>query len=46
MWEQDITIPTYRSGEPEKDPIFYNGRSYQGRKGPFIPTRSWIRSAT
>ncbi len=37
MWEQDITIPTYRSGEPEKDPIFYNGRSYQGAKGPVYP---------
>ena len=37
MWEQDITIPTYRSGEPEKDPIFYSGRSYQGAKGPVYP---------
>ena len=37
MWEQDITIPTYRTGEPEKDPIFYSGRSYQGAKGPVYP---------
>ena len=37
MWEQEITIPTYRTGEPEKDPIFYSGRSYQGAKGPVYP---------
>jgi tetratricopeptide (TPR) repeat protein len=37
MWEQDVTIPTYRTGEPDKDPIFYNGRSYQGAKGPVYP---------
>jgi len=37
MWEQDITVPTYRIGEAEKDPIFYSGRSYQGAKGPVYP---------
>jgi len=37
MWEQEVTIPTYRIGEPEKDPIFYSGRSYQGAKGPVYP---------
>ncbi|MGO9112020.1 MAG: DUF5107 domain-containing protein [Thermoguttaceae bacterium] len=37
MWEQDLSIPTYRTGEPEKDPIFYSGRSYQGAKGPVYP---------
>jgi tetratricopeptide (TPR) repeat protein len=37
MWQQDITIPTCRAGEPEKDPIFYSGRSYQGAKGPVYP---------
>ena len=41
-----LTIPTYRTGEPEKDPIFYSGRSYQGAKGPSIPIRCWINSAT
>ncbi len=30
-------IPTYRTGAPERNPIFYFGRAYQGAKGPVYP---------
>ncbi len=30
-------IPTYLTGEPERNPIFYFGRAYQGAKGPVYP---------
>jgi len=30
-------IPTYLAGEPERNPIFYFGRAYQGAKGPVYP---------
>lgn len=37
MREEGMVIPTYRAGEPDKNPIFFNGRSYQGAKGPVYP---------
>ncbi|MFI5380109.1 MAG: DUF5107 domain-containing protein [Tepidisphaerales bacterium] len=37
MREEPLVIPTYRAGEPDKNPIFYTGRSYQGAKGPVYP---------
>jgi len=37
IWEEPITIPTYRIGPPEQNPIFYAGRLYQGAKGPIYP---------
>ncbi len=30
-------IPTYLIGAPERNPIFYFGRAYQGAKGPVYP---------
>ncbi|HUW82134.1 MAG TPA: DUF5107 domain-containing protein [Phycisphaerae bacterium] len=35
--QEPLTIPTYRVGEPEKNPIFYTGRGYQGAKGVAYP---------
>ncbi len=32
-----LAIPTYLAGEPERNPIFYFGRAYQGAKGPVYP---------
>jgi tetratricopeptide (TPR) repeat protein len=36
-WEEKIVIPTYAVGPAEPNPIFYNGRAYQGAKGPVYP---------
>ena len=32
-----LTIPTYLAGEPERNPVFYFGRAYQGARGPVYP---------
>jgi tetratricopeptide (TPR) repeat protein len=32
-----LTLPTYLLGEAERNPIFYQGRKYQGAKGPVYP---------
>ena len=37
VWEEPLVIPTYLVGEPDKFPLFYNGRAYQGAKGPVYP---------
>ncbi len=37
VWEEPLVIPTYLTGKPDKFPIFYNGRAYQGAKGPVYP---------
>lgn len=37
MWREAVEIPTYPLGEPDKNPIFYSGRKYQGAKGPVYP---------
>src|SRR4030043_2209534 len=34
--EKRIT-PTYLPGAPERNPMFYFGRAYQGAKGPVYP---------
>ena len=36
-WEETITIPTYRIGEPEKNPMFFEKRVYQGSSGKVYP---------
>jgi tetratricopeptide (TPR) repeat protein len=36
-WEEPLVIPTYLVGEPDRFPIFYSGRAYQGAKGPVYP---------
>lgn len=37
VWREAVDIPTYALGEPDKNPIFYSGRKYQGAKGPVYP---------
>jgi len=36
-WEEDILIPTYETGEPEKNPMFLEKRVYQGSSGVVYP---------
>jgi tetratricopeptide (TPR) repeat protein len=35
--ETILTLPTYDVGEPDRNPRFYQGRTYQGARGPFYP---------
>ena len=35
--EQKVTIPTYRTGTPEKNPLFIEKRAYQGSTGKVYP---------
>ncbi len=37
IWEEPLVIPTYRVEAPERYPMFYAGRAYQGAKGPIYP---------
>lgn len=37
IWEEDVTIPTYGVGKPEKNPIFLENRVYQGSSGAVYP---------
>jgi tetratricopeptide (TPR) repeat protein len=34
---QNLTIPTYQVMEPDPNPVFFNGRRYQGAKGMVYP---------
>jgi tetratricopeptide (TPR) repeat protein len=37
LFEEDWEIPTYPVGPPEVNPVFFDGRPYQGAKGPVYP---------
>ncbi len=37
IWEETVTIPTYRIGKPEKNPMFFEKRVYQGSSGKVYP---------
>ncbi len=37
VWEEEVIIPTYEIGEPEKNPIFLEKRVYQGSSGVVYP---------
>lgn len=37
VWEQDIVIPTYPAGVPDKNPMFLEKRVYQGSSGKVYP---------
>ncbi len=37
VYEKLITIPTYRAGAPEKNPVFIEKRAYQGSTGKVYP---------
>jgi tetratricopeptide (TPR) repeat protein len=36
-WEEEVVIPTYGVGKPEKNPIFLEKRVYQGSSGVVYP---------
>lgn len=37
LTDTTITIPTYPAGPPDTTPLFFDGRGYQGAKGPIYP---------
>ena len=37
VWKEDIIIPTYETGVPEKNPMFLEKRVYQGSSGVVYP---------
>lgn len=37
IWEEDVTIPTYEVGAPDKNPMFLEKRVYQGSSGRIYP---------
>ncbi len=37
VWAEDVQIPTYLPGEPDKNPIFLEKRVYQGSSGKVYP---------
>ena len=36
-WKEEVVIPTYEVGAPEKNPIFLEKRVYQGSSGVVYP---------
>lgn len=39
IWEEDVIIPTYEVGAPDKNPMFLEKRVYQGSSGKVYPIR-------
>ncbi len=37
IWEEPMTLPTYKIGPPEQSPMFFAGRIYQGAAGKIYP---------
>lgn len=37
MWEEQIIIPTYEVSKPDKNPLFFERRVYQGSSGKVYP---------
>lgn len=37
IWEEEVVIPTYETGEAERTPIFLEKRVYQGSSGKIYP---------
>ena len=37
VWKEQVTIPTYEVGKPEKNPMFLEKRVYQGSSGVVYP---------
>ena len=37
VYEQTVTIPTYKAAAPEKSPLFIEKRAYQGSTGKVYP---------
>lgn len=37
VWEEKVVIPTYATGKPDKNPMFFEKRVYQGSSGKVYP---------
>ncbi|MDY6268772.1 MAG: DUF5107 domain-containing protein [Selenomonadaceae bacterium] len=37
IWEEEVTLPTYETGKPDKNPMFLEKRVYQGSSGRVYP---------
>ena len=37
IWAEDVVIPTYLAGEPNRNPMFLEKRVYQGSSGRVSP---------
>lgn len=37
IWQEKVVIPTYKVGKPEKNPMFFEKRVYQGSSGVVYP---------
>lgn len=37
IWQENVTIPTYGIGKPDKNPMFFEKRVYQGSSGVVYP---------
>jgi hypothetical protein len=37
VWKEKVVIPTYEVGEPDKNPMFFEKRVYQGSSGVVYP---------
>jgi len=37
IWQEQVIIPTYRAGVPDKNPMFFEKRIYQGSSGVVYP---------
>lgn len=37
VWQERVVIPTYRAGTPDKNPMFFEKRVYQGSSGVVYP---------
>jgi len=37
VWEEEVVIPTYEVGKPDKNPMFLEKRVYQGSSGKIYP---------
>lgn len=37
IWEEKVVFPTYDTGDPEKNPMFFEKRVYQGSSGSVYP---------
>ena len=37
VWQEEVTIPTYGIGKPDKNPMFFEKRVYQGSSGVVYP---------
>ncbi|RYD70630.1 MAG: DUF5107 domain-containing protein, partial [Sphingobacteriales bacterium] len=37
VWQEEVIIPTYGIGKPDKNPMFFEKRVYQGSSGVVYP---------